>query len=245
MLPPQTRFRVNEAEVTGEVFDGEAIILNLATGAYYSIDRTGCLIWTLITGGHSLEETVIAILSRYDVEPERARTDIERVAGDLVREKLVRIEEGHREPGPLPEPTSRDRLPYVPPALNVYRDMAAMLALDPPMPRLDEIPWKESDDRLLALTRAPTRDLARPSASRPPPTWARGRSPPSSTPPWPPQRGRRSRRPSSERREPIPRGPGRRGGGSAAGGSADASPESGWPRTSARPSRIFERRITG
>lgn len=146
MLPLQTRFRVNDADVAAEVFDGEAIILNLATGAYYSIDKAGALIWTLIVGGHSLEEAVATLLARYDVSAERARADVERVAADLVREDLVRVADGHQEARPLPESATRERQPYTAPALNVYRDMGAMLALDPPMPRLDEIPWKESDD---------------------------------------------------------------------------------------------------
>jgi hypothetical protein len=146
MLPPHTRFRVNDTEVASEVFDGEAIILNLATGAYYSIDKTGGLVWTLIAGGHSLEEAIAAVMARYDVSEERARADVERVAADLVREDLVRVADGHPDAGPLPERATGERLPYTTPALNVYRDMGAMLALDPPMPRLDEIPWKESGD---------------------------------------------------------------------------------------------------
>ena len=145
MLPMQTRFRVNDADVAAEVFHGEAIILNLATGVYYSLDQAAGLIWTLLAGGHSLADTAATVLARYDVSAERARADIERVAGDLVRESLIRVDE---EPGaatPLPEPGTHARLPYAAPALNIYRDMGAMLALDPPMPRLDEIPWKDTD----------------------------------------------------------------------------------------------------
>jgi hypothetical protein len=147
MLPPQARFRLNDSEVTAEVFDGEAIILNLATGAYYSMDKVGGLIWTLIAGGHSVEEAAATLVTRYDVSPERARADVERVADELIREKLVLAADGQSSPQPAPERTLPDRLPYQTPSLNVYRDMGAMLALDPPMPRLDEIPWKESDDR--------------------------------------------------------------------------------------------------
>lgn len=147
MLPPQARFRLNDSEVTAEVFDGEAIILNLATGAYYSIDKAGGLIWTSIAAGHSVEETAATLVTRYDVSPERARADVERVTDELIRERLVLVTEGQSPPQPAPERALPDRVPYATPSLNVYRDMGAMLALDPPMPRLDEIPWKESDDR--------------------------------------------------------------------------------------------------
>jgi hypothetical protein len=30
--------------------------------------------------------------------------------------------------------------------LNSYRDMGDLLALDPPMPDLEDLAWKESDD---------------------------------------------------------------------------------------------------
>jgi hypothetical protein len=140
-----TRFHVNDADVAAEVFDGEVIILNLATGVYYSLDQTAGLIWTLLAGGHSVADTAATLLGRYDVAAERARADVERVAGDLVGESLIRVAEAPGEPPPLPEPGTRARIPYVAPVLNIYRDMGAMLALDPPMPRLDEIPWKDSD----------------------------------------------------------------------------------------------------
>lgn len=146
MLPLQTRFRINDAEVAAEVFDGEAIILNLATGAYYSIDKAGGLAWTMLAGGHSLEETTSALLARYDVPLEQARADIGRLAADLVQERLVLVADDARSVQPLRDPTPAQRLPYVAPELHIYRDMGAMLALDPPMPRLDEIPWKESGD---------------------------------------------------------------------------------------------------
>ena len=45
-------------------------------------------------------------------------------------------------------PESQQKLPYESSNLNIYRDMAGLLALDPPMPSLQEITWKEPDDRL-------------------------------------------------------------------------------------------------
>ena len=35
------------------------------------------------------------------------------------------------------------RLPYDAPMLTTYRDMADLLALDPPMPRLEDIVWDD------------------------------------------------------------------------------------------------------
>jgi len=143
MLSLQARFRPNEKEVAAKVLDGEAIIINLSNGIYYSMDKVGGLLWAMIEAGHSLEETVEEIVARYDVSSEQARADIERLAADLIQENLVLASDHVPPPGETQGPGSRQKLAYEPPQLNIYRDMGDLLALDPPMPGLEEIPWKE------------------------------------------------------------------------------------------------------
>lgn len=41
-----TRLRINAPSVVGEVIDGEAVILNLETGKYYSARGSGSAIWS-------------------------------------------------------------------------------------------------------------------------------------------------------------------------------------------------------
>jgi hypothetical protein len=143
MLAPQDRLGPNEVHVAAKVLDGEAIIINLSNGTYYSMDRVGGLIWEMIERRESLAATVAAIMARYDVSPERAQGDVQRLADQLIREGLVILtdkpasSEGHQGT------VCGQKLPYEPPELNVYRDMTDLLALDPPMPSLEEIPWNE------------------------------------------------------------------------------------------------------
>lgn len=141
MLSLQARFRPNEKEVAAKVLDGEAIIINLSNGIYYSMDKVGGVLWAMVEAGHSLEETVEEIVARYDVSPEQARADIDRLAAELIQENLVLASDHAPPPREHPEP--RQKLPYESPRLNIYRDMGDLLALDPPMPGLEEIPWKE------------------------------------------------------------------------------------------------------
>ena len=42
------RYRINYPQVINETIDGEAIIINLVTGSYYSLDKTGAEVWELI-----------------------------------------------------------------------------------------------------------------------------------------------------------------------------------------------------
>jgi len=67
MLGLHSRLRRNEEEVAAKVMDGEAIIINLSNGCYYSMERTGGAIWGMVEAGYSLDEMVEDLLRRYDV----------------------------------------------------------------------------------------------------------------------------------------------------------------------------------
>lgn len=135
-----SRLQPNREEVAAKVMDGEAVIINLLTGVYYSMDKVGGLIWDMIEGGSSLEEIMASIVARYDVSRERAQVDVERLTVELIQEKLV-LESNH-EPasGQKQEINQQQRVPYEPPKLNIYRDMEDLLALDPPTPGLEKLP---------------------------------------------------------------------------------------------------------
>jgi len=138
-------FRLNEEEAVSKVFDGEAVIINISNGMYYSLDQVGALIWELLVGGHSLEAIVEAVVANYDVSSQQAQTDVEKLGTELCHENLLAVSSDN--PVPLENLTSAPKkLPYVSAKLNVYRDMGDLLALDPPMPGLENTPWKEPDD---------------------------------------------------------------------------------------------------
>ena len=139
MLNLSSRLQPNREEIAAKVMDGEAIIINLTTGVYYSMDKVGGLVWDLIDGGSSVEEIVEFILSRYDVGRERAEADVERLAAELMQEKLVLESNGEVTPTER-KISEQDKLPYEPPKLNIYHDMGDLLALDPPTPGLENLP---------------------------------------------------------------------------------------------------------
>ena len=77
------------ADVAGEVIDGEAVIINLATGVYYSMDRVGARCWEALAAGHSPDEVVEAVLAAYGVDRDSAAADIARVVEALLSEGLL------------------------------------------------------------------------------------------------------------------------------------------------------------
>ncbi len=131
-----SRFRINEKLVTSKMIDGEAIIINLANGMYYSLDKTGGVVWVLIGAGQSLGEIANVVSSRFSAPPEQVREDLALLVNDLVKQNLVLPAEGD---APIVQvkldPPTGDA--YVQPVLNSYDDMGDVLALDPPLPQVE------------------------------------------------------------------------------------------------------------
>jgi hypothetical protein len=142
MLNLQTRLQPNEKEVASKIMDGEAIMINLSTGVYHSMINVGAVIWELIEKRYSLEEIIKTITEAYDVSLAQAQADVERLAAQLIEEALVSISDGGAPTSTYQSPAPSQRVPYESPRLNTYRDMNDLLALDPPMPKIDDVPWK-------------------------------------------------------------------------------------------------------
>ena len=144
MLASESRFVVNTPGVAAKVIEGEAIIMNLMTGMYYSTDGVGALLWEWVERGHSVAEIVAGLVERYDSPAAAVQSDVERLLDQAVQEGLVSIAPaGAAAKGTLGSP-SEPRRPYQTPELVRYSDMAELLALDPPMP-MPAAPWSPSD----------------------------------------------------------------------------------------------------
>jgi hypothetical protein len=136
MIETTSQFRINEKLVTSKMIDGEAIIINLANGMYYSLDKTGAVVWLLIGGGGSLEEIADVLSSRFSAPLEQVREDLANLVKDLVSHNLVLPAEGAATNAPIElEPPTGDA--YERPVLNCYDDMGDVLALDPPLPQVE------------------------------------------------------------------------------------------------------------
>jgi len=145
MLNLHQSFRPREEEVASKVIDGEAIIINLANGVYYSMDKVGAFVWDLLQTGYNLEEVIAAVTGQYDVTRDQAESNVRDLVQELVQEQLVVTSENKVAAPALATP-AQDKLLYELPKLNIYRDMGDLLALDPPVPGLGDTPWKEPED---------------------------------------------------------------------------------------------------
>lgn len=59
-----------------QVLDGEAILLNVRTGAYFGANKVGTAIWDLYSQGLSMQEVTARIVERFEVGQEQAEKDV-------------------------------------------------------------------------------------------------------------------------------------------------------------------------
>jgi hypothetical protein len=94
MPGPGARITANPAVACAHL-QGEAVLLNLETGAYVGVDPVGTRIWGLIGEGASEAEIVARLLEIYDVEADRLRADVATfLAGLAARGLATGVEQG-------------------------------------------------------------------------------------------------------------------------------------------------------
>jgi hypothetical protein len=120
---------VNEPAVVNEVIDGEAVILNLENGRYYSLRGVGEEIWSAIGARRPYAAIVADLRARY--ADDGIESHVARLLDELREEGLVRraaTNGAGRAAGA--EPGSGEES-FDPPVLERYTDMEDVLLLDP------------------------------------------------------------------------------------------------------------------
>jgi Coenzyme PQQ synthesis protein D (PqqD) len=140
----EQRFRVG-TDVTSKVVDGEAIIINLSDGTYYSLQSSGAVVWAMAAAGHAGTEITDELARRFATEGSDVAGDVERLLGELTGEELLVADEAATA-GPFSADLEEGGA-YSAPGLEKYTDMADLMALDPPMPGIREVPWESAGDQ--------------------------------------------------------------------------------------------------
>jgi hypothetical protein len=135
------RYRVNRPDVILEDFDDEFVIVNLASGNYYSIDAIGAEIWAMVQQGSTTAEIATGLSKKYDGAEQVIETAVIRFIKEILSENLIVPDTAISAAIPAQEdPGSAARRPFVAPILNKYTDMKELLLLDP-IHEVDETGW--------------------------------------------------------------------------------------------------------
>ncbi|WP_075086917.1 PqqD family protein [Verrucomicrobium spinosum] len=78
------RYRLNEPDVSAEVFDEEVLAINLKTGHYHSLRESSIFLWQTLMQGFSIEETASRLTSKYPEIAAQALAETETFAKHLV-----------------------------------------------------------------------------------------------------------------------------------------------------------------
>jgi hypothetical protein len=126
------RLCANEPEIASKIMDGEAILINLQTGAYYSLRDAGAVVWQAVCGHRTRQEILDRVVSHFGRAPDGLDNDLSELLGQFQEENLVRKSERLAAQNEQQEPLPRSA--YSKPRLEKFSDMQDLLALDPPTP---------------------------------------------------------------------------------------------------------------
>jgi hypothetical protein len=70
---------------------GEALLLNLKTEIFLSLDAVGASMWKQLTGASSIQTAYEALLDEFDVDPDTLKHDLAALIDDLLRQGLISL----------------------------------------------------------------------------------------------------------------------------------------------------------
>ncbi|MGQ0431882.1 MAG: PqqD family protein [Microthrixaceae bacterium] len=129
-------FRINAPQVINEVMDGEAVIINLATGDYFSLRGSGAFVWSALEQG-ATDEAMIDALVASGMAPDDARSAVGALLAQLIAEGLIAPDD---TVAPASVSLTPPAGPIDPPALEKFTDMQDLILLDP-VHEVDERGW--------------------------------------------------------------------------------------------------------
>ena len=127
-------FRIDPQKVIYEVIDGEAIIIQLELGNYYSLAGSGPEILELLGSGHSTDAICDVLSERHSVDRNEIDGAVANLIDQLVSERLL---ESNGDSPPAAAARARAPVPaqgtegFRVPVLEKYTDMQDFLLVDP------------------------------------------------------------------------------------------------------------------
>jgi hypothetical protein len=124
------RYVIDPNRVSHERLQDEVIIINLATGSYFSGSGTAADLWTLIAAGATFDDIVSALGAAYGTDAHSIRADLEACIAKLMDCAVITVAESTSAAvaGALPV---LHRSSWSPPVFDEYSDMWDLLQADP------------------------------------------------------------------------------------------------------------------
>lgn len=117
-------------QVMSEVLDGEAVIIDMASGRYHAASGVAGTIWQAIGAGFSFAAILNEVLRCHSGVPADAAETIKGFIGQLMAANLVQEDAGETADQTISEPAGK-ATQWAPPVLESHDDLQDLLLLDP------------------------------------------------------------------------------------------------------------------
>lgn len=99
MLTRETRVLMGDDVLDQEV-QGESVLLHLGSESYFSLNKTGTLVWRCLRAGGTLGEAIAQLVASHQVDEATAERDARALVAALVAAGLARLSlpEGGAQP---------------------------------------------------------------------------------------------------------------------------------------------------
>lgn len=154
MKRQSSRVSVSGPHVVSEIIESEAIIIDLDSGNYYSLQDAGADIWAGIQDGIQIEEIVDRLRMKYESDEGAIRSAAMALLNQLEDEALIKSDGAAAGTGtpfaPIPNAEPSDKISFSAPVLHKYTDMQELLLVDP-IHEVDASGWPKlpAEDRKL------------------------------------------------------------------------------------------------
>jgi len=118
------RFRLRSRDIASEDFDGEYVVLDLASGKYFSLLGGSAIVWRGIMAGHSLD-SLCAQMPADDAKRQAVGQLLEALVGHAL---IISDEQVGEAPAEISAELAASAGPF---EVDVFDDLADLLVADP------------------------------------------------------------------------------------------------------------------
>ena len=88
-MTPETNVTPSPDVVHTSLQNGEAVLLNIKTRKYFSLNQTGAAIWALLEEGRQPVDIAASLIQRYEVSAEMAASSVDDLLQELMENGLI------------------------------------------------------------------------------------------------------------------------------------------------------------
>jgi hypothetical protein len=134
------RYFVDKSSVTHDRLEDEVIIINVATGSYFSGSGPAADLWSLVSQGASTAEAARKLAAEYSCDEEMVLRDVAKSIDLLAERGLIQGNDDGAASHPELVLPPAVRNAWTSPAFDEYTDMWDLIRMDP-IHEADEVGW--------------------------------------------------------------------------------------------------------